>query len=340
MNLHIPTFSLPDGYPSSFIYLEEWVLRKANLLYKDHLSIAITERIKHELNVIHRNNLADYFLIWADITCFCEKNHIFTAPGRMRSPISVVLYCLGINKFDPMSEPTIATIPFEYFSEVKGFPNSNMSLMVENGGQEQIYTYLTNKYGKAHVSYISSYSNDNTKHGINSVALLMTDQSVDSYAQICHVKSNGKTYMATEQDVNVLKDLGLTPFNIMDMGTLSVIKHVEERVSISLDWNNLPWKDESTWQLIRHGDTSGAFFLSAQQVQEELKKMKKFSINDLVEIVAAPFHLNSKTYVHFYCYTLISFRCAYLKTHYREIFYEEYKKVFNMDLFDILKSCK
>lgn len=327
MELHLPTFPLPQGYDTAEEYLFFLGLSGAIRLYQSNFTLSVLERIRHELEVINKNNLANYFLIWADIVRFCDENQILTSPGRQNSLVSEVLYCVGINKFDPLSELTIASLPFEFFTETKGFPSGQMSLMVENGGLAKIFNYLQNKYGKDRVSYISSYcksSNGKTYHSINPFEILLTDKPVTTYTQQCSVECKDGTYIATVADKKELQEMGLTSFSIIELNVLSIIKNVERHIGLSLGWNRLPLKDEKTWSLLNQGKIKGSFLLSSKQAIEELIKRENLTFNDLIDIVAMPYQIQNinKAYVHFYCYALIAFRCAYLEANYPDVFNE------------------
>ena len=60
------------------------------------------KRIQTECDLIVPNDLCDYFLILVDIVNWCRKEDIMVGPGRGSVCGSLVAYCLGITKIDPI----------------------------------------------------------------------------------------------------------------------------------------------------------------------------------------------------------------------------------------------
>lgn len=84
--LKVPKFSFPDKYKSSYDYLvdicrEGLKVKKAEFEGKEKLE-AVRIRMKTELDVVKRCELADYFLLVYDICQYCDKNDIARGIGR------------------------------------------------------------------------------------------------------------------------------------------------------------------------------------------------------------------------------------------------------------------
>src|SRR5260370_8495596 len=62
----------------------------------------VSKPLAHELDVIHRCGLAEFFLINWDIVRFCNERRI-PAQGRGSAADSIVAYVLDITKVDPIA---------------------------------------------------------------------------------------------------------------------------------------------------------------------------------------------------------------------------------------------
>ena len=62
----------------------------------------VAKQLAHELDVIERCGLAEFFLINWDIVRFC-RDHQIPAQGRGSAADSIVAYVLDITKVDPIA---------------------------------------------------------------------------------------------------------------------------------------------------------------------------------------------------------------------------------------------
>ena len=62
----------------------------------------IRQRLEHELDIITRLQVEDYFLAMWDIACFAREQGIRYA-GRGSAADSAVVYCLGITEVDAIA---------------------------------------------------------------------------------------------------------------------------------------------------------------------------------------------------------------------------------------------
>jgi error-prone DNA polymerase len=63
------------------------------------ISSALEERIEHELSIIEKLDVADYFLTVWDLVQYAQRQNIRYA-GRGSAADSVVVYCLEITNVD------------------------------------------------------------------------------------------------------------------------------------------------------------------------------------------------------------------------------------------------
>ena len=103
-----------------------------------------SRQIEHELSVIHKLDLAGYFLIVWDIVRFCREKNILVQ-GRGSAANSAVCYSLGITAVDPVG----MNLLFERFlSEERGeWPDIDLDL--PSGDQrERAIQYVYERYGQ------------------------------------------------------------------------------------------------------------------------------------------------------------------------------------------------
>ena len=90
-----PGFPVPKG-ETAFSYLSELCWAGARQRYHP-LTSAVVKRLAHELDVIERAGLAEFFLICWDLMRFAKEQGI-PAQGRGSATSSIVSYTLGISR--------------------------------------------------------------------------------------------------------------------------------------------------------------------------------------------------------------------------------------------------
>lgn len=101
----LPKIDTGDENISSFEYLtsmtrEGWT-RKAESHWYDENS-SYLKRVKYELSVIRRTEMADYFIIVADYIKFAKNNGVTCGPARGSAAGSLVCFLLDITNVDPL----------------------------------------------------------------------------------------------------------------------------------------------------------------------------------------------------------------------------------------------
>ncbi len=94
-----PGFPVPKGH-TPFSYLEELCHEGARRRYHP-ISSPVVKQLAHELDVIERTGLAEFFLICWDLMRFARERKI-PAQGRGSAADSIVAYVLGITRVDPI----------------------------------------------------------------------------------------------------------------------------------------------------------------------------------------------------------------------------------------------
>ena len=164
----LPQFPVPEGHTEKS-YLAELVLDGARRRYGDPLPSDATERIEYELRVIEDMGFSAYFLIVWDLIRYANEHKIRTGPGRGSAAGSIVAYCLGITKLDPLEYGLI----FERFLNPgrKEMPDIDMDFDERYRGD--MIRYCSELYGSDHVAQIITFSTIKGRQAIRDAARVL-----------------------------------------------------------------------------------------------------------------------------------------------------------------------
>ncbi|MDQ3691815.1 MAG: PHP domain-containing protein [Chloroflexota bacterium] len=157
-----PGFRVPEG-ETAFSYLYQ--LAHAGLLrrYQPVTKRALNQ-LAHELDVIDRTNLSEFFLIVWDLMEFARKGGII-GQGRGSAGDSIVAYCLGITKVDPIEHKLL----FERFiNEARALPDIDIDFDVNR--REEVIQYLYTKYGADHAAMVCTIVTYRARSAVREVA--------------------------------------------------------------------------------------------------------------------------------------------------------------------------
>ncbi|MFB6368515.1 MAG: DNA polymerase III subunit alpha, partial [Gemmatimonadota bacterium] len=144
----LPSFEAPGGR-SSPEFLRALVDRGAQERYGDELGPEHRRQIEHELYVIGRLELADYFLIVWDIVRFANRRGILVQ-GRGSAANSAVCYCLGITAVDPVGMDLL----FERFLSEERGEAPDIDLDIAHDDREEVLQYVYRRYGRDHAAMV------------------------------------------------------------------------------------------------------------------------------------------------------------------------------------------
>ncbi len=164
----LPQFPVPDGHTEKS-YLADLVLEGARERYAAVLPTEATERIEYELRVIEDMGFSAYFLIVWDLIRYANQHNIRTGPGRGSAAGSIVAYCLGITKLDPLEYGLI----FERFLNPgrKEMPDIDMDFDERYRGD--MIRYCSERYGSDHVAQIITFSTIKGRQAIRDAARVL-----------------------------------------------------------------------------------------------------------------------------------------------------------------------
>jgi len=140
---------LPSAAPDSHALLRGLVEKGARDRYGDRLGPQHRRQIDHELNIIGRLGLSDYFLITHDIVRFANERDILVQ-GRGSAANSAVCYCLGITAVDPVGLDLL----FERFLSEERDEAPDIDLDIAHQDREEVLQYVYRKYGREHAAMV------------------------------------------------------------------------------------------------------------------------------------------------------------------------------------------
>ena len=145
-----PAFPLPPGVRAE-AFLREQVERGAQWRY-GRITPRIRQRLEHELAIIERLQLADYFLLVWDVARYARQQGIRCA-GRGSAADSAVAYCLGITDVDAIERGLL----FERFLSLERAEQPDIDIDFDARYRDQVADYVERRYGPEHVATVCTY---------------------------------------------------------------------------------------------------------------------------------------------------------------------------------------
>ena len=148
-------------------YLAKLAYDGAKVRYGDPLSKEVEERVKFELHIMKTMGFPGYFLIVQDfINSARDELGVMVGPGRGSAAGSVVAYCLGITKIDPMKYDLL----FERFLNPDRISLPDIDTDFDDDGRGKVLEWVEDKYGHDKVAHIITYGTMATKNALKDVA--------------------------------------------------------------------------------------------------------------------------------------------------------------------------
>ena len=140
------TFQSNEGLKNR---LEHFILKNVDKSNIEKIKKIYSDRLSHELSIIHKMNYSGYFLIVSDYIKWAKKNNIPVGPGRGSGAGSLVAYCLDITDLDPIEFGLI----FERFLNPDRISMPDFDIDFCEEKRDLVFKYLKSKYknGVAHI---------------------------------------------------------------------------------------------------------------------------------------------------------------------------------------------
>ena len=148
-------------------YLAELAYTGAKRRYGDPIPEEVAERVKFELHIMKTMGFPGYFLIVQDfINSARDELGVMVGPGRGSAAGSVVAYCLGITKIDPLKYDLL----FERFLNPDRISLPDIDTDFDDDGRGRVLKWVMDKYGHENCAHIITYATMATKNSIKDVA--------------------------------------------------------------------------------------------------------------------------------------------------------------------------
>ncbi|MBN1249917.1 MAG: DNA polymerase III subunit alpha, partial [Anaerolineae bacterium] len=157
----LPTFKTPNG-DSPDAYLRRLCEQAMRVRYLTHQPRALLDK---ELGIIRQLDLANYFLIVADIVHFARSNGI-RCQGRGSAANSLVAYLLNISPIDPVAIDLV----FERFLSVERSRPPDIDIDFAADRREEVIQYVYNRYGRDHAAMACTLVTFRSKSSVRDTA--------------------------------------------------------------------------------------------------------------------------------------------------------------------------
>ena len=148
-------------------YLAKLAYDGAYRIYGKPLSQEVEDRIRFELHIMKTMGFPGYFLIVQDfINSARDQLGVMVGPGRGSAAGSVVAYCLGITKIDPLKYDLL----FERFLNPDRISLPDIDTDFDDDGRGRVLEWVEDKYGHDNCAHIITYGTMATKNSIKDVA--------------------------------------------------------------------------------------------------------------------------------------------------------------------------
>ena len=147
-------------------YLAKLAYEGAERLYPTPLSKEIDDRIRFELHIMKTMGFPGYFLIVQDFINNARNNlDVWVGPGRGSAAGSVVAYCLGITRLDPLKYDLL----FERFLNPDRISLPDIDTDFDDDGRGKVLQWVMDKYGAENCAHIITYGKMAAKNSIKDV---------------------------------------------------------------------------------------------------------------------------------------------------------------------------
>jgi error-prone DNA polymerase len=158
----LPTFTVPPGQTAE-AYLGALCAGALPERYPG-MPEEVRGRLQHELSIIARAGLANYFLVVWDIVRFAREQDIL-CQGRGSAANSLVAYLLGLTPVDPLAHDLV----FERFLSDERRLTPDIDIDFQADRREEVIQYLYRKYGTDHAAMACTFVTYHRRSAIRDV---------------------------------------------------------------------------------------------------------------------------------------------------------------------------
>ena len=297
----VPVIYIPNGFGNERRekednYLEYLSFSKAKQIYGESLPEDVTDRLTFELQTIKQRAASGYFLFLQDVINSAQSElGVWISPGRGSAAGSLVCYCLGITKIDPLKHDLL----FGRFLSPEGSMFPDIDVDVDDERREDVLELLQQIYGKeccAHVVAFSTFPGDSVLRrrvrdlNVHACGFIVANDPITNWAPIATVgiedsEGNDKILRCVQYDGRHVEKSGLIKFDFLGLKTLSQMREIcmliKTRKDENFNINTIPIDDEKTMKLFQTGQTEDVFLFDSQGMQKYLRDLHPTCFEDL-----------------------------------------------------------
>jgi len=155
------------GKPIEIESVEVAAANSSLFILHSSLPKEVDDRVRFELHIMKTMGFPGYFLIVQDfINSARDELGVMVGPGRGSAAGSVVAYCLGITKIDPLKYDLL----FERFLNPDRISLPDIDTDFDDDGRGKVLKWVMDKYGHENCAHIITYATMATKNSIKDVA--------------------------------------------------------------------------------------------------------------------------------------------------------------------------
>ena len=136
-----PTARVPEGRTATQ-HIEERCYAALLKRYDGEALVAARRRLEEELSAIRALDLADFFLVAAEVTDYCRQRGIMAA-GRGSAAASIACYLLGITKADPIKHDLL----FERFLHTGKTTMPDVDIDISSARRDEVLAWVEERFG-------------------------------------------------------------------------------------------------------------------------------------------------------------------------------------------------
>jgi error-prone DNA polymerase len=164
-----PDFSAPPGETADS-YLERICWERIRQKYRP-VTEEVEHRLREELRLIHKLDLAGYFLTVWDIMEYAKRCDI-PAQGRGSAASSIVTYIIGVTRVDPVEQRLFAGRFLN--DEMSAIPDIDIDIASDREDQrEKLIQYIYQKYGPGHAAMLCNVVTYKARNTVREVGKVM-----------------------------------------------------------------------------------------------------------------------------------------------------------------------
>ncbi|MEK4568407.1 DNA polymerase III subunit alpha [Bacillus sp. FSL K6-3458] len=114
--------------------------------------------------------------------------------------------------------------------------------------------------------------------------------SEEPLTQVVPIQEGHDGVYLTQYAMNYLEDLGLLKMDFLGLRNLTLIESIKNQIerqeNVHINFSDISYEDQKTFDLLSAGDTTGIFQLESQGMRQVLRRLKPSSLEDIVAVNA------------------------------------------------------